>query len=94
MSAQARVKGSWDRTAWAMTCCKTGTGMGLTRDGGSSFLEKLENMRFKRKSKVPCGVSRGSGDPTLASVWPTLRTAPSTVRLRTGRWLGLMEPVR
>ena len=55
---------------------------------------KLENMRLRRKSRFPCVVRRGSGDPTLASVWPTLRKAPSTVRLRTGRWLVLMAPVR
>eukprot|EP00980_Cylindrotheca_fusiformis_P024323 scaffold11739_cov107-Cylindrotheca_fusiformis.AAC.2 len=40
------------------------------------------------------GVSRGSGDPSSAAVWPTLRKAPSTVRDRTCRRVVLTCPWR
>jgi hypothetical protein len=50
-----------------ITSCRIGRGMGLTRSlGGGCTLAYALNWRRRRKSCLPAGVRRRSGDPTAA----------------------------
>ena len=94
MSAMACKATSVEAWAVAAMCWMIGSGRGLTRCGGGSCLWKAWSMRLRRWSTWPGLLRRGSGDPRQANVCPTLRSASSTVRERTGSLDGLQVPVR
>ena len=80
--------------AWAIpiTWRITLMGMGLTRFGGGSSRLYAAHMRCNLKSIFPLRLWRGSGAPTLASVCPIARMAPSKVRALTLSPLGAISP--
>lgn len=92
--ATARATGVASCRASATVLARRVPGRGLTRDGGSSYLLHEWNKDVSRRSNVPWAFSRGSTDPNPAYVWPTARTASSTVRDRTARRPGAMLPSR
>jgi hypothetical protein len=85
MSAIVRLPGSVPVDATPMVRRRTWRGTRFTRLGGGSSLWYAASMRWRRKSIWPWCVLRGSGPPTSANAWPTLRTAFSTLRARTRR---------
>jgi hypothetical protein len=92
--AAAEARGSGSSAAKWQTWATSGSGKGLTRDGGSSDRCQAWYIDARRKSSCPKEFRRGSGAPILVYAWPTARTASSTVRARTDRRPGAMEPHR
>ena len=92
--ALANKGGEFDEAATDTMCLSAANGMGLTRRAGGSWRLYAASMRCRRKSIPLDEVKRGSGAPILASVCPTDRKAPSTVRLRTPLPCGAISPER
>jgi hypothetical protein len=88
ISATARLFIVAERSAAVSMCPMIAMGIGLTRSEegllwNSRQVSAVGGSRCRRKSMLPWMVNRGSWDPILANVWPTLRRALYTVRERT-----------
>ena len=91
----AREHGSLAVMAMAVAVWRIGRGMGMTRWGAASLLEKPFKRRMRRGSMVPVpAVCRGSRRPSMVNVCATKWSASATVPDLTGLPLAENRPSR